>query len=103
VIVGSANPSGQANSGQAAPAAGGFDAAVEAFLKIAKQPPEERIREAILKRHGLTEAGYNALPRHAREAIEREIVEEIKRSLKIEGAANASRDRPAPPLEALLG
>ncbi|GLR78026.1 hypothetical protein GCM10007856_06960 [Azospirillum oryzae] len=55
--------------------------AVADFLAEAKKSPAERIRDEWLARHKMTKDDLNALPPEQREAIEKEIAEELKRKL----------------------
>ncbi|WP_049976171.1 hypothetical protein [Azospirillum sp. B506] len=56
-------------------------AAVSDFLAEAKKTPAERIRDEWLARHKMTKDDLNAMPPEQREAIEKEIAEELKRKL----------------------
>lgn len=56
-------------------------AAVTDFLAEAKKTPAERIRDEWLARHKMTKDDLNAMPPEQREAIEKEIAEELKRKL----------------------
>lgn len=55
--------------------------AVDAFLAEAKKTPAERIRDDWLARHKMTEEDLQAMSPEKREAIEKEIAEELKRKL----------------------
>ncbi|MBP2298644.1 hypothetical protein [Azospirillum picis] len=55
--------------------------AVDSFLAEAKKTPAERIRDDWLARHKMTEDDLNSMPPERREAIEKEIAEELKRKL----------------------
>lgn len=59
-----------------------FDQVVSDFLKEAKKTPMERLRERVLKSHGLSEQQFDALPNEAKAGILREIAEAVKRSMK---------------------
>lgn len=56
------------------------------FLDYAQKSPAERIREAYLKRHGLTEESLAAKDPKEREKIEEEIKQEIKAKLGLDGS-----------------
>lgn len=55
--------------------------AVNAFLTESKKTPAERIRDDWLARHKLTEEDLKSMPSDKREAVEKEIAEELKRKL----------------------
>ncbi|QCG88323.1 hypothetical protein [Azospirillum sp. TSH100] len=55
--------------------------AVNAFLTESKKTPAERIRDDWLARHKMTEDELKAMPADKREAVEKEIAEELKRKL----------------------
>ncbi|WP_455186599.1 hypothetical protein [Azospirillum palustre] len=55
--------------------------AVNAFLKESKKTPAERIRDDWLARHKMTEDELKSMPSDKREAVEKEIAEELKRKL----------------------
>ncbi|UYY75855.1 hypothetical protein [Sphingomonas sp. R1] len=66
------------------------DETAEAFLREAKKSPAERTKEAVLKRHSLSQAQYDALPPEKQAAIRQEIEEEMKRKLgRAQGGAFA--------------
>lgn len=56
-------------------------AAVTDFLAEAKKTPAERIRDDWLARHKMTEDELKSMPSDKREAVEKEIAEELKRKL----------------------
>lgn len=56
-----------------------FAAILEAFKKAASETPEQRVREAVLKKHDQTEESYQRLPQKAKEAIDREVSEAVKK------------------------
>lgn len=66
------------------------DSVAEAFLNEAKKSPIERMREAILKQHNLTEEQFEALPGDQREAIQREVEEALKQKMKAQPCAAAT-------------
>lgn len=55
--------------------------AVENFLAEAKKTPAQRIRDDWLARHKMSEEDLASMPAEKREAIEKEIAEELKRKL----------------------
>lgn len=66
------------------------DGAANAFLAEAKKSPMERVKEAILKKHGMTEAQFEQLPAEKQTQIQREIEETMTRKMKGAGAAPAT-------------
>ena len=52
------------------------------FSKEAKKTPIDRIRESVLKKHGLTQEQLDQLPPEQQSAIRQEIAEAMKRTLK---------------------
>lgn len=56
-----------------------FDAILEAFRKAASETPEERARDAVLKKHDLSEEDYKKLPPREKEAIDKEIAEAVRK------------------------
>ncbi|MDG2532957.1 hypothetical protein P6144_04810 [Sphingomonas sp. HITSZ_GF] len=56
-----------------------FDAILEAFKKAASETPEERARDAVLKKHDLSEEDYKKLPPKEKEAIDKEIAEAVRK------------------------
>ena len=44
-----------------------FDAILEAFKKAASETPEQRARDAVLKKHDLSEEDYKKLPARQKE------------------------------------
>lgn len=66
------------------------DDTAEAFLREAKKSPAERTREAVLKRHNLTQAQFDALSPETQAGIRQEIEDEMKRKLgRAQGGAFA--------------
>ncbi|WP_245312348.1 hypothetical protein [Rhizobium sp. R693] len=57
------------------------DAVIFEFTDLANQTPAERMRSQILERLGLTEDDLKAMPPKEREAIEKQIADELKRQL----------------------
>ncbi|MBZ9792871.1 hypothetical protein K9B32_22630 [Rhizobium sp. 3T7] len=74
------------------PAKARHDAVVSEFTDLANQTPAERIRAQILERLGLTEDDLKAMPSEEREAIEKQISDELKRQLTGDGD---SKDKPS--------
>jgi acyl-CoA reductase-like NAD-dependent aldehyde dehydrogenase len=56
-----------------------FEAILEAFKKAASETPEQRARDAVLKKHDLSEEDYKKLPPKERDAIDREIAEAVRK------------------------
>lgn len=55
--------------------------AIEDLKEAAAKTPAERARDAVLKKHGIDEKGYDALDADTRKAIEEEIAEAVKRTV----------------------
>ncbi|WP_119829127.1 hypothetical protein [Azospirillum cavernae] len=72
-----ASESGASNGEVAAPKT----SAADAFLAEAKKTPAQRIRDDWLARHKMSEEDLQSMDSKKREAIEKEIAEEIKRKL----------------------
>jgi hypothetical protein len=92
----------------AAPAPAGasdFDAVVKQFEDLASKDPLERVRDAVLKAHHLTEDQLAALPAGQRAAIEREIADAVRRTLGAKQAVKAdglsSQQKVSPSAETL--
>lgn len=69
---------------------GAVDETTEAFLREAKKSPAERTKEAVLKRHGLSQDQFEALPPEKQAGICQEIEDEMKRKLgRAQGGAFA--------------
>ncbi|MDF7773934.1 hypothetical protein P1X14_01635 [Sphingomonas sp. AOB5] len=66
-------PSAKASS------AASFETILESFKKAAAQTPEERVREAVLKKHDLNEADYDRLAPEKRKAIDQEVAAAVKK------------------------
>ncbi len=56
-----------------------FDAILAAFNKAAHETPEERARDAVLKKHKLSEEDYKKLPPKEREAIDQEVAAAVRK------------------------
>ncbi|MBN8813162.1 MULTISPECIES: hypothetical protein [Sphingomonas] len=56
-----------------------FDAILEAFKKAASETPEQRARDAVLKKHDLSEEDYKKLPARQKEAIDKEIAAAVRK------------------------
>jgi hypothetical protein len=77
-------------SGSASAATGAADDGVEAFLREAKKTPAERTKEAVLKRHNLSQEQFDALSPEQQASIRKEIEEEMRRKLgRAQGGAFA--------------
>ncbi|EJL55848.1 hypothetical protein PMI09_02014 [Rhizobium sp. CF122] len=63
------------------PAKARHEAVASEFTDLANMTPAERIRAQILERLGLTEDDLKAMPPEEREAIEKQISDELKRQL----------------------
>ncbi|MDP9808835.1 hypothetical protein J2W42_001677 [Rhizobium tibeticum] len=74
------------------PAKARHDAVVSEFTDLANKTPAERIRDQILQRLGLTEDDLKAMPPEEREAIEKQIADELKRQLT---GDDDSKDKPS--------
>jgi hypothetical protein len=79
-------PSSSKGSGSSVES-GPADTIEQEFLREAKKSPVERIREAYLKAHGLTEKSLAALPSQERDAIEKDLQKTIREAF----AGNAAK------------
>ncbi|WP_333570843.1 hypothetical protein [Sphingomonas sp.] len=71
-------------------AGGPVDEAAQAFLREARKSPAERTKEAVLKRHSLTQEQFDQLPAEKQAAIRQDIEDEMKRKLgRAQGGAFA--------------
>lgn len=69
---------------------GPIDETAEAFLHEARKSPAERTKEAVLKRHSLTQEQFDQLAPEKQAAIRQEIEDEMKRKLgRAQGGAFA--------------
>ncbi|CAN7209916.1 hypothetical protein [Rhizobium sp. LjRoot258] len=68
------------------------DAVVSEFTDLANMTPAERIRAQILERLGISEDDLAAMPPEEREAIEKQIADELKRQLT---GDDDSKDKPS--------
>lgn len=57
----------------------------DAFLKEAHKTPAQRMRDAVLKKMGLTEEALAAMDPKTRSEVEKTIAEEIKRQIEANG------------------
>ncbi|EPE98958.1 hypothetical protein [Rhizobium grahamii] len=73
------------------PAKARHDAVVSEFTDLANKTPAERIRDSILKSLGITEDELASMPPEQREAIEKQIADELKRQL----TGDDSKDKPS--------
>jgi len=62
-----------------------FDKILEEFKKVASETPASRARDAVLKKHGLTEDSYKTLRGPAREAVDKEIEQAVRLAMKAQG------------------
>jgi hypothetical protein len=70
------------------------DSLVDQFSEWSNMDPAEFIRARYLEAHGLTEDDLKSMPADQREAIEKEIAEQIKRELAgIEDDGDGSKDQ----------
>lgn len=84
--IGAAGGAGQSDTTANTKAAGDSDPAaferiLDAFKKEAAKTPAERARDEVLKKHGLTEDGYRALPPEQKKAVDAEIATAVQRVL----------------------
>jgi hypothetical protein len=81
IAIGSASGTGStaAAFGAAKKPVADFATILENFKKAAAQTPAERAREAVLKKHDLSEADYQKLPAAKRDAIDKEVAEAVKK------------------------
>lgn len=70
---------GSTASGGVSKPATAFDAILEALKKVGKQTPMERAREAVLKKHNLSEDQYSALQANERASIDTEIRDAVRK------------------------
>ncbi|MET0307256.1 MAG: hypothetical protein ABW023_00995 [Sphingomonas sp.] len=61
------------------------DRAVEDFRAEAKKSPIDRLREAILKRHGMSQEQFESLPPDKQAPIVKEIEDALKRRTETTG------------------
>ncbi len=83
--------SGSISKAQANSAAD-LDALFANLMKEASKTPEERARDAVLKKHNMSEADYNRLPKDARTGIDAEIAQAVKRVSDQRRALAAARN-----------
>jgi hypothetical protein len=55
-----------------------FQAMLDQFQKEIIKTPEERAKDAILKKHGLSEQDYERLPKNVRQSVDREIANAVR-------------------------
>jgi hypothetical protein len=97
-ITGTARGNWGAGAPKPADASTDFAALLDNFRKAAFETPAERARDQVLKKHNLSEADYQKLPAKDRDAIDREIVEAVKKVTQAQtgvmpSSAQASTDR----------
>jgi hypothetical protein len=87
---------GAATSGSTSKAQGNSAADLDALfanlMKEASKTPEERARDAVLKKHNMSEADYDRLPKDARAGIDSEIAQAVKRVSEQRRAQAAARN-----------
>ena len=66
------------------------------FLAYMEKSPAERMRDAWLKSHGLTEEDLKAMDAAAREAVEKQLAEDIKRQMQEEAKDKALKASTSP-------
>lgn len=67
-----------------------LDSAFADFMKVARETPVERLKDAILKAHGMTSAQYDAMPAGpAKDALAKEIQQAIKKAVAGNQAGSA--------------
>lgn len=82
--------------GSAAKAGGSaFAAILDELKKVGAQTPMERARDAVLKKHGLTDDQYNALPATDRSAIDKEIADAARKVAEAQMQPKRADGRPA--------
>ncbi len=69
-----------------------FSAIFEALKKEASKTPEERAREGVLKKHGMSEADYQRLPKDQRAGIDAEITVAVRRVTEQRRASMAAKN-----------
>ncbi len=76
--------------------------AAEYLAEWVKKTPEQHMREAILKKMGLTEEEVNAMPPEKRAEIEHEIADRIKELLQGKNADAPPQGISSPAIQTLL-
>ncbi|MDE2336600.1 MAG: hypothetical protein KGL10_04755 [Alphaproteobacteria bacterium] len=74
----------------AGPASAGnnaFDAAMQAFDNLMKESPIQRLEDQWLKAHGLTRAQFEKLPPAQKEALMKEMAQDIENQVKQQAAS----------------
>ncbi len=67
----------------------------EAFRKLreeASKTPEERAREGVLKKHGLSEDDYRRMPESDRKGLDSEIAQAVRRASEQRRASMAAQN-----------
>jgi len=85
------NKAGNKGNAQGA-AAVDFDALLARLKEEACKTPEERARDAVLRKHDLSDEGYRALPRDKRDEIDLEIAMAVRRVAEQRRAAMVARN-----------
>ncbi|HEY1722345.1 MAG TPA: hypothetical protein VGG27_13975 [Magnetospirillaceae bacterium] len=71
-----------ASSGMSSKAASESNAAVQSFMNYMKETPAQRFEDSWLAAHGLTEKELNAMPADKREAILKQMAEDMKKDVQ---------------------
>ena len=71
--------------------AGGESQAVKDFLDYMKKPLAQRMEDAWLKAHGLTEADLAKMSSSERDAVEKQMAADIKSQMQQQAQAKASK------------
>lgn len=87
-------PSSRAGTSTAVGGKSSFDQILAAFEKEAMATPAQRARDAVLKKHHLTEDQYSKLPKAEKDSIAREIADAVRRAME-QQASNAKRHQMA--------
>jgi len=69
-----------------------FDALLAKLKEEACKTPEERARDAVLRKHDLSEDGYRALPKDKRDEIDLEIALAVRRVAEQRHATMVARN-----------
>lgn len=94
-ITGANRGSSGAGAPKTADPAADFASILDNFRKAAFETPAERARDQVLKKHNLSEADYQKLPPKDRDAIDREIVEAVKKVTEAKtGVMQSTADYP---------
>lgn len=75
--------------------------AVQNFMSYMKETPAQRFEDSWLAAHGLTEKSLNAMPAQQREAILKQMAEDMKK--QVQQQTQAAQAKPTGGLSSLLG